>query len=229
MEAYSAEFSSITVSEAREALRGTEGFTEKTLAFIDGAIKAKRIDVLAMGYNEQVALTEYYLLKRLFEMPDCELKIDLVLIVLKSPITNALMEDNPGGSNEGARVYFTESMMPIIRKTLPDVPVEYNQISSLEKRIKLAASMEKALGREPEHPEEARHVWPPRLTTRALNSNEVGGATENSPYSPIAVVTKPAVSTPLPSEWTLWAGITAVTAAAAGWFLLRRNGSGGKS
>jgi hypothetical protein len=191
--------------------------------FVLEAIRHKRLDILAVCLDHPMGGARRYFGEELEKMPDAEFKNHMLLIILKSPLTNQRLRPTPFKSDDRAGDYFAKWFIPMLNKTLPDVPVDYEVISTMEKRRVLARRMEAALGIESENPEIARRVWPPkpsgaRAPSRGTPQEDAVGALRPNDAAPVTAVGTAVETTPLPGGSWLWAGIAAIITAAAGWF-----------
>ena len=216
----------MTLEEAVSKFKQIDNASAPTHDFIKEAIAAQRLDILQYCWEKVQGggMTEHFL-DELKILPDSKVKNGMVLIILKSPTTNLLYADNPTENYFYTRIAFAKSLLTMIRKTIPDVPLDYEFISTYEKRLTLARAMEKALGIEPEHPEDARRVWPPKPGEKPVH--------QTVPLPVDAAETKPEAPSPVnaegktdehsmrPNNSALWGGIAAVLASIASWLIVR--------
>jgi hypothetical protein len=187
---------------------------------------AQRLDILEQCWEKTpIGVIVEHFWDELEKLPDSKLRDGMVLIILKSPTTNTRYQDDAFSSYSGFRKEFAKKLLTMAQKSLPDVPLEYDSISTYEKRLVLARAMEKALGIESETPENAKRVWPPKPGNKpgapSTPSPQDGAANNPNRPVPLATVDKTGEPAPLPGGWALWAGIAAILASAAGWLLLR--------
>jgi hypothetical protein len=219
------DMSQMSAADAYEELSNL-GAAAEDREFVLEAIKHKRLDILAVCLDHPKGGAGRYFGEELEKMPDSEFKNHMLLIILKSPLTNARLRPTPFKSDDRAGDYFAKWFIPMLNKTLPDVPVDYEVISTMEKRRVLAGRMEAALGIESENPENARRVWPPkpsggRAPSRGTPQEDAAGALRPNEPAPVTAVGTAVGSAPLSGGLRLWAGIAAIITAAAGWFFVR--------
>lgn len=214
----------MSLVEAAEELKKLDGPAGRH-EFVAEAIRQQRLDVLEMCLNDVSNTSAPYFYEEMKRMPPSDLRNQMLLMVLKCPLTNLRLEDTGIRSHDDWREGFAKSFIPMLHSTMPDLPVDYQIISALEKRMVLAARMERALGIESTNYNGATQVWPPKSGESLSVPNAGGDRANPNPQAHVGIATRSAY---LPGRWPLWAGIAAAVAAAAGWLLLRRKGGGGK-
>lgn len=219
------------LAEASEAIKEAERAAGPASRFVGAAIAAGRKDVLTICWNE-TTYCRHFLFQDLKELPDSRLKNEILLIILKSPRTNLLYNDTPFRSSETARRAFAGSFIPMLQKTLPAIPVNYDSVATLDKRLVLAAAMERALAKDLSAAENSKPVWSPILGRNAgappAPPRRVGPPPEPTATTPVAAAGNAGESLALPGGWGLLAGIAALLTA-AGWLIFRGRGKGRKS
>lgn len=219
------DMSQMSAADAYEEL-SKRGAAAEDREFVLEAIKHKRLDILAVCVDHPMGGARRYFGEELEKMPDSEFKNHMLLIILKSPLTNARLRPTAFKSDDRAGEYFAKWFIPMLNKTLPDVPVDYEVISTMEKRRVLARRMEAALGIESENTEIARRVWPAKLSggrapSHGTPQEDGAGALPTNDAAPVTAVGSAGERMALPGGSRLWVGIAALITAAAGWFFFR--------
>jgi hypothetical protein len=230
---YGRDVAEMTLPEAGARLEQVYNAAAPARDFVRAAIVAKRLDILELCWEKiPFGVIEGRFLDELEKLTDSDFKNRMLLIVLKGSSTNVRYEDDGMRDHWRARQAFASAFLPMIRRTLPDVPLDYESISTREKRLVMARKMEKALGIESENPENAKRVWPPKpgdgSGVPSTFPPQDGTANKPNGSAPLASMDKAGESTPLRGGWALWTGIAVILAAAAGWLWFRSKGKGRK-
>ena len=163
--------SEMSISEIKAAALESDNVASTAHKFTEEAIAAEREDIFAICWDS-TTYCRHFLMDAFDTLPDGKAKNAILLAILKSPITNLLYADSPMRGYAPARKNLAEMVIPALRKTVPDVPIDYDQISTLEKRLKLAEAMETALGVVKEEPNGARTVTPRKQDATSRGSGD---------------------------------------------------------
>ncbi len=113
-----------------------------------------------------------------------------------------------------------EFVVPVLRKYIPDLPMNYSVMNSREKRQKLADVFDKAVGIPIVVEPEARRVWPPKSGEKPNMSAKPDEPRDNGGKANAPAIAA-AVPIPFGGRLAIGAAVAAVLAGIAGWLALR--------
>jgi len=174
---------------------------------VNDLMAAKRLDVLTFCW-EKTTYARMHFGHAFSAMPSSRMRSEMALIYLESPATNQIMSDSGMNSIENERQAFAKKLIPILRETIPDIPVEYASISTFPKRLDLAERMRVALGLKSVEPDAAQRVWPPLQKEKQVLSETGGNSGDRRPLTAVAAATAAQESGGLPGLPYLWAGVS---------------------
>lgn len=156
-------FSTILVEDARVLAdsAGNTGIGAIAHEFVRAAMESGRVDLIELCWENRHVSALFF--NEYQKMPDGYLKDQLFSSRLRNPRI-PWPDDRPGETSSGngtERMSLVEWYIPIFRKYIPDLPKNYSEIGSREKRLKLADVFDKAVGIPIVVEPEARRVWPP--------------------------------------------------------------------
>lgn len=220
------DFSTVSVEDARAIARGVDGsgMGDNIAAFIEAAMKSGRSDIMGLCW-EHSAISSYF--SRVFlKMPDSYLKNQLFSIRLRS--TRKEWPEESLMRFRSATVEFgeVEFSVGILRKYIPDLPMDYSVMDSREKRLKLADAYDAATGIPIVVEPEAKRVWPPpHGQHQATPTPQSGSRVAGGPVT--ATASDGDHSHPRGRNFAWFTALAAVFAIAIGWVLTRlRRGKG---
>ena len=210
-------------AEAREAVKLTNT-GEKSLQFFEAAMKSGRVEIIEVWW--ETAYTHGWLSEAVITMPDSPLKDRLVSRYLRNPRIAWPTESPVAMRMEMYRTGTIRFMIPLVRRYLPDTPMNFSVIATREKRLKLADAFDTAAGIPIEREPDAKRVWPPlKLGDSPIIANTPSHhddkATQPNAAAPTATVAKASESWPLPGGWAPWTCIAVAIAGIAVWLARR--------
>lgn len=132
-----------TLEEIQQALKNkTPGYD--AASFTSAAFKSRRIDVLKLCW--ETPGTSYYFIPALQNLPESPFKQDMLVMLLKSSSGQWLNGPN-GGFAITIQNALAKDFLPMIRKHLPDTPIDFEVIATPERRLKLAQELETVVQR----------------------------------------------------------------------------------
>lgn len=222
------DFSAISVDDAR-ILAGRAGNAENGAiadAFVQAAMRSGRLELMELCWENRDVSRLFWDEYR--KMPEGHLKNQLFSSRLRNPRI-PWPDDKPGEVSNGngtQRMSLERYYIPIFRKFLPDLPMDYSEIGSREKRLKLADAFDKAVGIPIVVEPEARRVGPsPRGDKQAANVIVLAASPAASAPTRATVPVGDAVS--FRAKNLVWFSILAAAlAGSAAWVFLRSRRKG---
>ena len=216
----------MSVAEAQTAVR-LANTGEKSQQFFEAAMKSGRFEIIEVCWEG--TYTSQMLCDAMKNMPESPVKEQLVSKFLRNPRIAWPPESQIAPRGEWYRGSAVNFIIPLVRRHLPDAPMDYSVISTREKRLKLADAFDTAAGIPIEREPDAKRVWPPKPGDKPLLStafpvlDDAGTAREAT--APVATVSRGIEPAPHQAGWAMWAVCAAILVATAG-FLARRFRSG---
>ena len=218
----------MSVIDARKFL-STTTTGKQAKRFVDAAIESGRPEIIELGWES--SSTSDFLRDAVFKMPDSRLKDELASRYLRRPQDAWPTEQMRFFNGQGMTMGVSEFIIPLVRRHLPDTPLDFSVISTSEKRTKLADAFDAAAGIPIVKEPEAKRVWPPHVggkqDGKPTPPNGGGPAPSANGSAPIVAMSNARQPSYFLGSRPLWAGIAAVVAAAAGWLFLRSKGKKG--
>ena len=123
---------------------------------ISASIEARRLDLIEICFRNEPGLT----MEVLGEIQDLGFLDQAVIRILKADVSLWWMPEDPLAdySGPGSAAYMREPIVNVLRRYLPDVPLDGKAVINRANRLKLAADLEVAMGRTspPETPQKER-------------------------------------------------------------------------
>lgn len=220
-------FSSISVEDARSVASGL--LTGQTiLDFCEAAINSGRRELVDICW-EFPATSGMLFTEIIPKLPGSQ-QDELIVMMLQNErkhwVPDASQDIYSMDSPAFRRKIAAEVWIPVFRKYLPELPMDYSVMDTREKRLLIASKYAKIAGIPFDEPIEARRVWPPkrqqRMTQTDLQSSQGGRNTEpNSGFRIDAMQRQKASS--LTRTGVIFIGVAIGFVVIAIWIYLRRN------
>jgi hypothetical protein len=175
-------------------------------------LESNRMDLIGVSCLNRAV--EQFLLEDIEKMPSDSKKVQILLLMLRTEETDA-WPDSPFFGNHG-QTMLTLSFLPLVKKFVPDTPLDYVEaISSHEKRLKLAGALEAAALKAGVVLPATAKTAPPSIRLGAPAATPQAPTTlKATPASPaIAANNAPTAS----SAWLMWGVVIAAVAFGLFW------------
>ncbi len=209
-----ATLSSAPLEDVRQIVQGINIGADAS-RFEKYVLESNRMDLI--GVSCLNGAVKQFLLEDIAKMPGGSKKVQILLLMLRTEEADA-WPDSPFFGNKG-QTMLTLFFLPLVKKFVPDTPLDYVEaISSHEKRLKLAGSLEAAALKAGLLP--TAETAPPSIKAAAPAVTSKAPAAAKAPPARPAITAN--VEQPALTSWLMRAVVISAVASGFVWFMRKK-------